>query len=285
MDVKALMTRKVAGVPVIYIAGLFVAILAVVAWKMKPAAEPAAEGDGPDTTADAGGVDPAAADYSSLATPGTVTVSGGSAGTTTTELPDDNDRWMRRAIEWIAGQGLATADVATIALQKYLSGDQLSMTEGKIRDAAIAHFGLPPEIPQSGGTEPTPTPGPTPVPTPNPTPVPKKYIAPGYHVVTGPADDSYTEMARLWYGRTDNAAIDLIQSYNVALGHSGPFPVGTRLWIPAYHAPKYVIAKKGMLTSSEIIAKNPPLNSVKMLTELNDGMKFPVAAGTKVRVA
>jgi hypothetical protein len=40
MDVKALMTRKVAGVPVIYIAGLFVAILAVVAWKMKPAAEP-----------------------------------------------------------------------------------------------------------------------------------------------------------------------------------------------------------------------------------------------------
>lgn len=274
---KALMSRKIGGVPVLYLVAGLVIVLAVVAWRMKPAADVADEqlgaedgGEPVDGDGDGGPVPPFVANP-----PPAYTVP--SPDPNGTPTADDNDKWMRRSIEWLAGQGHASADVATIALQKYLGGEQLSVAEGKLRDLAIKHFGLPPDIPTSGGTE-------TPAPVPN-TPVPVRYIAPGYHTVTGPSNDSYTDMARLFYGRTDNDAIDLIQSYNVSHGHQGPFPVGTRFWIPKYQAPKYVKATANMRTTAQIIAKNPPLNSVKMLQELNDGMKFPVAVGTRVRVA
>lgn len=276
MDLKALMERKVFGIPVLYLVGGLVAILAVVAFRMKPGVDvPAEEETASIDAVDEGdpfGVNPplvggggTPVQYPDPNTPSTV---------------DDNDKWLRRAAEWLAGQGHATADQSMRALQRYLMGEQLSMAEGKLRDLAIDHFGYPPETVESGGDVPVPDP-PT-VPT---TPTPKKYIAPGFHTVTGSSDDSYTDMARLFYGRTDNAAIDLIQSYNIAQGHEGPFKVGTRFWIPAYAGPKYVKATASMRTAAQIISKNPPLNSVKMLNELNDGMKFPVAIGTKVRVA
>lgn len=279
---KELMGRKIAGIPVLYIVALFVVILAVVAWRMKPTQDvDEVPADGAEDAAAAG--DEVAGDPvpTFVANPAPA-YAGGTAypDPNATAAPDDNDRWMRRGIEWLAGQGHATADQATIALQKYIAGDQLSIAEGKLRDLVITQFGLPPEIPISGGTE-----QPAPTPTPTPTPAPKKYIAPGYHTVTGKGDDSYTDMARLFYGRTDNAAVDLIQSYNISHGHAGPFPVGARFWIPKYAPPKYVTARKGMQTAQEIIRKNPPLNSAKMLAELNDGMKFPVKIGTKVRVA
>lgn len=290
MDLKSLTQKKVAGVPVLYIGAVVVVILAVVAWRMKtPAGVPDAEVAAGDAA------DPAAEDVAAeerippfVANPpatGSPVPDPGGLGQV-----DDNDQWMRRSIEWLAGQGHATADAATIALQKYLAGDQLSMAEGRLRDLAISHFGLPPEIPTSGGTVDPVVPGPTPTNPPptttNPPVTPPKVYKPNtFHTVTGPKDDSYTDMARLYYNRTDNASIDLIQSYNVTKGHEGPFPVGSRFWIPAWHAPKYATAKKGMQTASEFVAKNQPLNSTKMLAELNDGMKFPVKIGTKVRVA
>jgi len=278
---QALMGRKVLGVPVLYLVGLAVVIFAVIAWRMKATEEPTedsgeavGEAVGEDVSGD---VPPVLVGSPGYSTPGyTSPIPDPNA----TPMPDDNDRWMRRSIEWLAAQGHATADGATIALQKYLAGEQLSVAEGQLRDLAISHFGLPPEIPSSGGTEVPNPPAPNP-----PTPAPKKYVAPGFHTVTGASDDSYTDMARLYYGRTDNDSVDLIQSYNVSHGHQGPFPVGTRFWIPKYQAPKFVKATASMRTAQQIIAKNPPLNSVKMLTELNDGMKFPVAVGTRVRVA
>lgn len=289
---RELWGKKVGPVPVPVIALVLVAVLAFAAWRMKKPA--GVQPDELETAAD----DEAAANNEETAedripsfvanppaTGSPVPDTGGQIGQV-----DDNDQWMRRSIEWLAGQGHATADQATIAMQKYIAGDQLSIAEGHLRDLAIAHFGLPPELPESGGTTPpvvtTPTPT-TPTPTtPKPTtPAPKKYIAPGYHTVSGSSDDSYTDMARLFYGRTDNASIDLIQSYNVTKGHEGPFPKGTRFWIPAWHAPVYIKATSTMRTSAQIIAKNQPLNSEAMLRELNDGMKFPVAVGTKVRVA
>lgn len=285
---KLLMSKKVAGIPVLYIAALVVAILAVVAWRMKPAAAPA---DDPGAEADAAAEDGTGGDASTETPP--VYVSNPSSPSAPIPDPnaeptvDDNEKWKRRSIEWLATQGV-TAYTATEAIRKYLAGEQMSQAEGVLRDKAIAHFGLPPEIPDQGGTDdpvvdpPVVTP---PVVTPPVvTPPAKKYIAPGYHTVTGSADDSYTDIARLWYGRTDNASIDLIQSYNVTKPHAGPFAKGTRFYIPPYHAPKYVTATKSMNTSTQFIAKNPPLNSLKMLLELNDGMKFPVKVGTRVRV-
>lgn len=280
MNLSGLMQKKVMGVPVLYLVAGFVIVLALVAWRMKPGAgvtpDPAEDtGAAPDaggglTEGGEGAIPPFVANpspgYGGVAIPDP-NASGGT--------PDDNDKWLRRAVEWLAGQDHATADAATGAIQKYLAGDQLSVAEGQLRDLAIRQFGLPPEIPQSGGTAAPVTPTPT---------TPKKYIAPGYHTVSGPEDDSYTDMARLFYGRGDNAAVDLIQSFNPTKGHEGPFPVGTRFWIPPYTAPKYITATASVRTSAQIVARNPPLTAA-MLKEFNDGMKFPVKAGTKVRVA
>ncbi|WP_204045978.1 hypothetical protein [Acrocarpospora phusangensis] len=280
------------GVPILYVVGALAVILAVVAWRMKPATgvqladEPAAE-DEPAAGDPAGGVP---LPY----------VSGGSVSQAPLPDPndgpsaDDNDKWLRRSAEWLAGQGHATMDAALIALQKYLAGEQLSMEQGRLRDLATDHFGYPPDLPQSGGTGNGDAPDDPDVPTPPvpPTPPvvvpaePKKYIAPAFHTVSGPSDDSYTDMALLFYGESGvQYGVDLIQSYNVKHGHQGPFPPGTRFWIPKYAPPRYVIATASMRTASQIISKNPPLNSVAMLQELNDGMTFPVKVGQKVRVA
>jgi hypothetical protein len=288
-SLKALMSKKVAGIPVIYIVGLFVAILAVVAWRMKPAAEPTEEP-----------VDPTATEEDDPFGSGDPSYPGGAPTFVANPTPpylspdanqgpgsiDDNMKWLRRSIEWLVGQGHASVDQATVALQKYLSGEHLSVSEGKLRDLAISHYGLPPELPDSGGTD-TPNPPLPPVPPVPPTPVdpaPETFRPPGYY--TTKAGDTWTKLVTRFYGNSSNEAIDYLQSWNVRSGaaHSGSMPAGLRLWVPNYLAPKYIKATATMRTAADIIKKNPPLNSTAMLSELNDGMKFPVAIGTRVRV-
>jgi hypothetical protein len=288
MDLKALWSKKIGPVPVPIIALVLVLILGVVAWRMKasPGIQPEEAGEVPpaDSGLEAAGdgftaeehIPPFVANPPFSGSP--VPDTSGQVGQV-----DSNDQWLRRSIEWLAGQGHATADQARLALQKYLSGEQLSIAEGHLRDLAISHFGLPPELPEGGGTVPPVVTTPTP-PTPPPVVTPS-YRPPGYHIVTGASDDGYQEIAKLWYGQNTNDLVDLIQSYNIAHGHQGPFPVGTKLYVPPFRQPKYITATKTMRTASQIIAKNPPLNSVRMLQELNDGMKFPVAIGKRVRVA
>lgn len=276
MDLKGLMEKRLFGIPVLYLVIGFVLILAIVAYRMKPSIDEAATDDEGDPSE---GNPTETGQPLFLANPPPVYSTPEPTEETESANTDDNQKWLRRAIEYIATSGIATADMATVALQKYLNGEQLSIAEGRIRDAAIKKIGLPPEIPTSGGTaSPTPIPAPT-------KPTPKKYIAPAFHDVTGDTDNTYTKLAKLFYNRTDNASIDLIQSYNVSKPQKGPFKKGERFWIPAYHAPKYIKATTTMRTATDIIKKNPPLNSLKMLQSLNDGMTFPVKVGTRVRVA
>lgn len=284
-SIKALMGKKVAGIPVIYLAGLFVAILAVLAWRMKPTPEPKEEtpvdAAGEETGDQTGDPQYPGSPPVFVANPTPPYMSPDSNQGPSSI--DSNEKWMRRAIEWLTGNGHASVDQATVALQKYLAGDHLSVNEGKLRDLAISQYGLPPEIPQSGGTdEPTPT---LPVPT-TPTTPPVKPVPPRYHTVVGGTDDTWTKLVKLYYNRTDNEAIDFLQSWNVRSGapHSGTIAAGTRIWVPVYQNPRYIKATATMRTAADIIKKNPPLNSTKMLEELNDGMKFPVKIGTRVRV-
>lgn len=285
-SIKALMSKKVAGIPVIYIVGLFVAILAVVAWRMKPAADPAVE-----TPVDAGGTgegdvtgDPAypggAPTFVANPAPGYLSPDANQGPSSI----DDNLKWQRRSIEWLVGNGHASVDQATLALQKYLAGDHLSVNEGKLRDLAISHFGLPPELPTSGGTdEPTPT---LPV-VPSPPVTPVTTIPPRFHTVKGGSDNTWTKLVKIYYNRTDNESIDYLQSWNVRSGapHQGTIPTGTKIWVPIYQNPRWIKATATMRTAADIIKKNQPLNSTAMLMELNDGMKFPVKIGTRVRVS
>lgn len=284
-QLTALMQKKIAGIPVIYIVGLFVAILAVVAWRMKSSAtdpDPVTESETvteEDVTGDPsypGGAPTFVANPAPVYIP--------PDGNQGEQSIDSNEKWMRRAIEWLAGNGHASVDQATVAIQKYLAGEHLSVSEGKLRDLAISHYGLPPEIPQSGGTDEPATPIPQ-TPTPQ-NPTPRTPIPPTYYTVTGNNDNTWSKLAVKFYGSGDDNHVDYLQSWNVRSGapHSGTIANGIRLWIPVYQSPKYITANASMRTAADIIKKNPPLNSVDMLEELNDGMKFPVAVGTRVRV-
>lgn len=282
MDIKALWGRKVAGIPVPYLALFFVAVLAVIAWRLKStpsvsedlaASEDSATGDaGVDNVSPTGG-------FAATPTPVYTTPTG-------EDLPaaDTNDKWLLRAAQWASSDasGLnVSMNDAYVALAAYLNGTALSTAQARIRDAALKQFGYPPESVPAVDVPGAPTGGQTPAP---PDVVRKQGTPPCFHTVKGSSDNTYTKLAALYYGRSDDAAIDRLQSYNLKHGHAGPFPVGTKLWIPAWITPKYVTAKKGLTTASQIIAANPPLNSVKMLQELNDGMHFPVPIGTHVRV-
>src|SRR4051812_2219979 len=96
--------KKVAGVPVIYLAGGFVIILAIVAFKMKSSA-PEATGDESTTTDNvpedgASEASDMAGDYSGLNTNGTVIVA--PQQTTAQEaVKETNETWERAAIDYL----------------------------------------------------------------------------------------------------------------------------------------------------------------------------------------
>lgn len=276
---KGLLRKKVAGIPVLYIAGVAVLVLAFVAYKMDAKAGDA----GTDTTSDADGADTAGAtpdadataaaldpaSYASLDSNGTVTVTQPDGSSQSTDVVvATNDTWEATGVTYLIAQGLATGGDAEQALSDYLNGAQLSFNAGALRDAVIKQYGLPPNPPTPGGTL---------------APIAKRQgNPPTTHTVQGSNDNTFTKLAQLYYGRTDGDTIDLLQAANVPLGNGGPWAPSTKVHIPAYSVPKYYTATKSVRTLAAIASKNG-ITQVQ-LTELNDGMKFPVAVGKKVRV-
>jgi hypothetical protein len=272
------LSKKYLGVPVVYYAGLFVGILLVVAWKMKSADTTAVDGDVPAT--DANGVtdilspDGVGGDgnydgfianpppaYTQVATPA-------GAGTTV----DTNDAWLSRGVAWSVSKGLATAGTAQDALSSYLNGNQLSYAQGQIRDAVIKEFGLPPEVPTPGGT--------------SPEPAKRQGNPPTYHTVKGASDNDLGKLVGLYYGGSNVVeSLRLIQISNPKIPMSGPYPVGTRIFIPAYHQPTYYTATKLVSTLHQFAVKGNT-TSQNILT-LNNGLgvTFPAKVGTRVRIS
>jgi LysM repeat protein len=271
MDIKALMSKKIGGIPYLYIAGLFVVVLMVVAMRMKSTTTstentPSTPSDEGESTTDA--ETEASADYGFAATRGTVTVSDQSGVTTTATALDTNELWLKRAVEWLISSGIGAGE-AQSAISKYLDGASLSYAEGQMRDKAVKEFGLPPEPITPGATAAAPG--------------KRQGNPPCTHTIKGPNDNTFTKLALIYYSRQDGDAIDFLQAANTRLGHKGPFPVDTKVTIPKWKNPKYVTAKKGMTTLAQIASKNGV--SQAMITELNDGVKFPVKVGKRVRVA
>lgn len=88
------------------------------------------------------------------------------------EQPNSNEDWLKLVAPIAASNsGTSTSDAYSI-LRKYLTGAQLSIQEGRVRDAAIgSKYGLPPSPPNNSIVLPdpaatTPTPAPVPVNTP-----------------------------------------------------------------------------------------------------------------------
>jgi LysM repeat protein len=281
---KELLNRKVFGVKVLYLALLFVAVLAFVAYKMKNAGVDAGAQDSTDTPADDTTGD-LGTDGGALVTPTNSSLGIPSSNGTTTnpvytppatpEAPT-NDTWMRMGIDWLIKQGVPS-DQATGALQAYLAGDQLSYEQGKLRERVITQFGLPPEIPQSGGTANKPT---TPKPPPKVTPGIQK---PPTTFVTTASINTLTEIAQKFYGSSNDRYVDLLQAHNMNIGRHGPYKVGTRVYVPVKSEPRYFTATKSKRTLGAIAAASGV--STAVIKELNDKTHFPVAVGHKVRVA
>lgn len=177
--------RKVGGVPVIYLAGGTALVLAVYAYRAKATAK--------DSPADTTDTNPAQTDaetdvanasgssadvYPNMPT-GTVIVAPQGASTPEPTY-EDNDTWLRKSVAYLIAHGENPGN-AQVALQTYLSGNDLSVAQGAMRDKVVKEYGLPPETFTSGNTAvPPPKVVPkatTPATTP-PKPVPAKPIPP-----------------------------------------------------------------------------------------------------------
>lgn len=278
MDIKSLTAKKVAGIPVAYLVLGVVVIALYGALKLKPSAPADTTGDTtppPDTTGDA----PDTSQPVFLATPTIMQPSGVQSSVSSTPMADTDELWKRRAIDWLRQNGY-TLDVATSAITKYLNGELLTAQEARARDAAVGQFGIPPESVPGTATEPMP---PTVIPT---TPnyngsATRQGTPPTVHVVKGKNDDTYGELALLYYGRHGAGGVNnLIHSWNPTLNQ--PFPVGTRVTIPRYEPAEWYRANAAHRTAADIARKNG--TNVVRIKRLNPDLRFPVRIGTRVRV-
>lgn len=280
MNYSEIMKKKVLGVPVLYLAAGFVAILAVVAWRMKSTPDTNTAGVNPaDATAGAedeasnalAGMEASGA-YSGYTTNGSVIVTPTPTPTQNAE-EQTNQKWLASAIDYVVNDAkLATVGQAQLALTKYLDGEDLSYDEGRIRDAALTKLKLPPEgVAKVGITASAPA--------------QKQFSASsGKHTVKGTNDNTAALLAALYYGVGDDLHRDRIVEYNTDLGlASTTYPVGTVVTIPAYTNPNYyTVTGKNNDTSVSVVAAKHGL-SVAQIQALNPGLTYPISVGTKIR--
>ncbi|HEY6018772.1 MAG TPA: peptidoglycan-binding domain-containing protein [Candidatus Paceibacterota bacterium] len=223
------LNKKVLGVPVLYLAGGFVAILAVLAWRMKSAPS-TPDTAATDTTGAAGSTDTSlisdAGVYPEMPV-GTVTT-GAVASTPALENASiqDNDEWLKRGVAFLIGRGIPAGE-AQLALSTYLSGNQLSSAQGTMRDQTISELGLPPFPPDVVQDQPAPAQA--------------QGTIPRDHIVKGTNDNTPAEIATLYYGRADAFATGAITKapQNADLP-AGQYAVGTPVYVPTLPTPAAV---------------------------------------------
>lgn len=264
--------KKVLGIPVLYLAAAAVIVLAIVAWRIKPSPEPDTEpvdAAGPEDL-----MDP---DLSGLATNGTVTVVQQDAKPADVDTePKTNDDWVREGAEWLTAERNIPGTTAFAALSKYVNGQDTSFDEQELVNSVIKEKGQPPSAPAEGGT------GGTKPPTSQGTP-------PLTHVIKGTTDNTYPALASLYYGSSAGDRIDLLQAANAStLGRSGPWGVGTKVNIPAYHPPVYYLVTIAGQTAAQVASKNGI--TLTQLAYLNNPKNeayaptYPFKKGQRVRV-
>lgn len=275
--INSLFSKKVAGIPVVWLVLLVAVVALYAAIKIKPNT-----GDDPEMTGDEapefdGDIDTSQPVFS--ATPTIIQPSGVVTGGSVSAVsqPDTDELWKRRAVSWLAGNGY-TLDIATSAITKYLAEEPLTALEARAKDAAVVQFGLPPETIPAGGSIPSPPPAPTPS-----KPASSQGVPPLWHTVMGTSDDSFSELAKLYYGIAGNGTgyINLIAGRNTSLPRTG-IAKGTRVRVPSATEPRYytVTAAKRSLVA---IASANSLSAAK-LKALNPSVVWPAKVGSRVRV-
>lgn len=274
-NLKEFFGKKVAGIPMLYIVAVVVGIFAFVAWKLKPASTPLDATDATATGADASDIsavttgDLAGSVYDSLKTAGTVVVAPSTDTVDTPVAVKTNATWLNEGVAWLQAQDRATGSAANTALSKYLAGQDRSYDEQYLVDLWYKQGGPPPD-----GVEPAGTIGAK--------PAQKQGTPPLAHVVKGSSDNSYGDVAMLYYGHNEQTTYDLVQAANPQLGLTGPFAVGTKINIPAFHVPKLYTLPSDM-TASQIAGKNGITGY--QFGALNNTSRTQFKKGEKVRVA
>lgn len=269
---KTLMSRKVAGVPVMLIAVLVVGGLLYMAVRMRPSPDEALAEDGfTDDIPDGDSIGDTDVPVFS-ATPVIYQPTGMSVAGAPQE--DTNELWGRRATEWLIQSG-ETVNDAQMAIQTYLAGESLSQDQGRIRDKAVAQFGLPPEPFDYGGQKPPKPPGAY------KGPFTSQGKPPLTHTVKGKSDDTPEELARGYYGSDRQGFVLLIKSANTTKG-DGPYTPGMKIRVPEMHRPRWYKATSANRTLWSIARKNGV--DVARIEALNPGVDFPVKVGKRVRV-
>lgn len=172
MNLSGLTEKKVAGVPVLYLAAAAVAVLAVVAWRMKPSPdappEESPQDGGTDAQLDENGHADGTNPYAGYSGSGTVIVAPAPPTATDPEdnRPGSNDEWVRQGAEWLVAEKKVNGQAAYVALTKYINSQSRSFQESGWVDLVIAAKGLPPE--PFTGTGPTTANPPPPSSTPPP---------------------------------------------------------------------------------------------------------------------
>ena len=249
--------KKVAGIPVVYLAGAAVIVLAIVAWKIKPVTPVS------DTTpADAAGptdngVTDATNPYDGLATNGTVVVQPQvPPQTDTTARFEDNSTWARTGAEWLTKEKGVPGSQAAAALSHYIGGEDNSYQERVWVDLVISEYGQPPDdIAQGGAVGPKP---------------PQRQFTnfPGTHTVTGDSDTNLAAIAQLYYGNADGNHVNLLEFANPSIATNPTLVPGTAVKVPAYTTPKTWTVTSTM-TWAQAAAKNGISES--QLRNLNNG--------------
>lgn len=259
MNFSDLAKKKIAGVPVLYLAAAAVTVLLVLAWRMKSTPDPEVTDVGnTDDLADAANAleNP----YDGLSGSGTVIVQQTPVDADATpEDPKTNETWVRDGAEWLVSKNMASGTVAFGALNKYVTGADRSYDEDSLVNAVIKEKGMPPEsIAEGGGV--------------GAKPLTRQFTTlPGVHKTIG--GENYTQIATLYYGQGSIENRDLLQGANTQYGLSeGPFPTGTAINVPKYHSPRYYVTPKAGMTKSQVAAANGI--SFDVLRAYNNGPKY-----------
>lgn len=223
MDIKALMTKKVAGVPLVWVAAIVAAGLLYMAIRMPRNDAPMEDTEPSDSDAIGGDI----ADIQQPVFSANSSDYANGVGSSVTVIPtqDTNEIWGRRVTEALLAANYPYNDVAGM-VSKYLAGQTLSDAESDLRDIAIRQFGLPPEGVDYAGAAPSEDeegdePDKEPIRRGNP---------PTTHIVAGYLDDTPSELATLYYDVNTVVARGRIQDANPS--QSFPADVGTHVVIP-----------------------------------------------------
>lgn len=149
-------SRKVAGIPVLYLAGGGVAVLGVYAYTTSRAstsspeastgsADTASENDAQSTADVSGELYPAA-------NVGTVVAAPQPVAAVDNASIETNDEWLRKGVALLIASGTDPGD-AQRALQAYLDEASLTYDQGQMRNRVIREYGLPPVIGRAGATD------------------------------------------------------------------------------------------------------------------------------------